>query len=244
MGKAPGPSEFRYRLVRLGVKAIVNGYVGTRADGAENLPPSGGYIICFNHPSWMDPGFLAAAWPDRERRLFIFGPREQDMSTGIRNRFITWTGKGVPFKPDSQDVMDVTRRATALLKAGACLAVAGEGRLSEHEGEILPLETGLAHFAMIASVPIVPTAIIGSRWVHFRSGVRIRIGSAVHPADFPRGRAGAQEMTEVVAGRLSGLLADVEDRDPPGWFGRRFSEAFNDRPWLEEDTGDSGQEDG
>lgn len=234
MARPPGPSEFRYRLVRLSVKAIVEAYVGATAEGAENLPPSGGYIICFNHPSWMDPGFLTAAWPDRERRLFIFGPREQDMSTGIRNRFITWTGKGVPFKPDSQDVLDVTRRSTALLKAGACLAVAGEGRLSDHEGEILPLETGLAHFALLASVPIVPTAIIGSRWVHFQSGVRIVIGSAVDPGDFARGRAGARAMTDVVAERLTSLLAGVEDRDPPGWFGRNFSEAFNDRPWLDE----------
>jgi hypothetical protein len=28
------------------------------------------------------------------------------------------------------------------------------------------------------------------------------------------------------------MLAGIEDREPPGWFGRTLSEAFNDRPRL------------
>ena len=141
-----GPGPGRYHLVRLFQKGVTAAYVRTSVSGAERLPGSGPYIVCFNHPSWLDPVFFAAWWPDRERKLYVFGPREQDMSQGFRNRLITWTGRGVPFKPEAQDVIDVTRRAVAVLRTGACLIIAGEGRLSEHEGEILPLETGLAHF--------------------------------------------------------------------------------------------------
>ena len=228
------PGSLRYHAVRLFLKIIASAYVRAGVEGAERLPPAGPYIICFNHPSWLDPIVLAAFWPDRHRRLFIFGPREQDMSRGIRNRMITWTRRGVPFKPQSQDVLDTTRRAVAVLRTGACLAVAGEGRLSDHEGEILPLETGLAHFSAMAGAPLVPTAIIGSRWVHFRSRVEVRIGEAVYPADFARGKEGARAMTDVVQARLAAMLAGVPDREPPGWFGRTLSEAFNDRPWLDE----------
>ena len=229
-----GPRPWRYQLVRLVFGGLVRAYVRTGVSGVENLPASGPYIICFNHPSWLDPIYLAATWPDRERRLFIFGPREQDMSTGIRNRLISWTGRAVPFQPGAQDVRDATRRAVAVLKSGACLAIAGEGRLSDHEGQILPLETGLAHFARMARAPIVPTAIVGTRWVHLGSSVTTRIGHPVYPADFPRGKDGAAQMTDVVAERLQGLLAGVEEREPPGWFGRTLSEAFNDRPWLDD----------
>ncbi len=229
---APGP--LRYHVVRLFLKVLVGAYVRTSLSGAERLPSTGPYIICFNHPSWLDPIVLAAHWPDRQRRLFIFGPREQDMRTGVRNHLITWTRRAVPFKPRAQDVVDTTRRAVAVLRSGACLAIAGEGRLSDHEGEILPLETGLAHFARMARAPIVPTAIIGTRWVHFRSRVDIRIGEPVHPDDFAHGKAGARDMTDEVEGRLQALLEGVEDREPPGWFGRTLSEAFNDRPWLDE----------
>ena len=60
------------------------------------------------------------------------------------------------------------------------------------------------------------------------------MGEAVHPGDFGGGRTGAREMTDVVEARLQALLEGVEDRDPPGWFGRTISEAFNDRPWLDQ----------
>lgn len=232
------PSPLRYQAVRLVLRAALSAYVRTGVVGAERLPPTGPYIICFNHPSWLDPIFFAAIWPDRERLLYVFGPREQDMSTGARNRLITWTRRGVPFKPDAQDVMDVTRRAVAALGSGGCLAIAGEGRLSDHEGQILPLETGLAHFSRLAGAPIVPAAIIGSRWIHFGSRVTIRIGDAVHPDDFARGKIGARTMTDEVQGRLQELLDGVEDQDPPGWLGRTISEAFNDRPWLDDPEAD------
>jgi 1-acyl-sn-glycerol-3-phosphate acyltransferase len=229
---APGP--VRYHAVRLVLKGLLAAYVRTTVEGADRLPATGPYIICFNHPSWLDPVVLAAAWPDRDRRLYIFGPREQDMNVGVRNHLITWTRRGVPLKPAAQDVIDVTRRTVAVLRSGACLAVAGEGRLSDHEGRILPLETGLAHFARLAPAPIVPTAMIGSRWIHLGSRVRIRIGDAVHPEGYPRDKGGAAAMTSEVEARLKALLEGVVDRDPPGPLGRTISEAFNDRSWLDE----------
>ena len=119
-----------------------------------------------------------------------------------------------------------------LALAGAALAIAGEGRLSDHEGEILPLETGLAHFARMARAPILPVAIIGTRWISFGSRVTIRVGEAVYPSG--SGRIAARAMTDEVEARLQALLAGIEDRDPPGWLGRTVSEAFNDRPWLDE----------
>ena len=231
---AKAPSPFRYHLVRLALKGLMSAYVRTSVSGAEQLPGHGSYIVCFNHPSWLDPIFFAGFWPDEERRLYVFGPREQDMSTGLRNRLITWTGRGVPFMPDAQNVIDATRRAVAVLDTNACLVIAGEGRLSDHEGTILPLETGLAHFARMADAPIVPAAIVGSRWIHLGSRVEIRIGAPVEPAGYGRGKNGARAMTKEVQTRLQAMLDGVEDRDPPGWFGRTISEAFNDRPWLDE----------
>lgn len=227
----PGP--LRYHLVRLVLKAVTSAYVRTRVVGAERIPAQGPYILCFNHPSWLDPIFLAAHWPDRERIQYVFGPREQDMTTGLRNRLIAWTRRDVPFKPRGEDVIDATRRAVAVLRTGACLAIAGEGRLSDHEGEVLPLEAGLAHFSRLAGAPIVPVALVGTRWISFGSRVEIRIGRPVQPADFGPGKAGLREMTDAVWTELADQLADVEDREPPGWLGRTISDAFNERPWLD-----------
>jgi 1-acyl-sn-glycerol-3-phosphate acyltransferase len=189
-------------------------------------------VICFNHPSWLDPLVLAASWPDRERRLFIFGPREADMSVGVRNRLITWTGRGVPFKPRGADVVDATRRSVAVLRGGDCLAVAGEGRLSDREGEVLPLETGTAHLGQMTGAPVVPVAIIGTRWVHLGKRIRVVVGTPVRPADHARGRPGARSMMIEVRAELERMLAGVTDGPRPGPIGAWLSEKFNDRPWL------------
>ena len=155
------------------------------------------------------------------------------MSVGLRNRFITWSGKGVPFRPKGADALDAARRSVAVLRGGDLLAVAGEGRLSDHEGSTLPLESGIAHLAQLAGVPIVPCAIIGTRWVHFRKTIRLRIGDPVDPRAYGPGRAGARAATEAVEAALAELLEGVEDTSPPGRFGAWLSEKFNDRPWLD-----------
>jgi 1-acyl-sn-glycerol-3-phosphate acyltransferase len=231
----PAPGPVRYHAVRLVLWALSHAYVHFRTEGRENIPDEP-YILCINHPSWLDPVVLAAAWPD-DRRLSIFGPRERDMSTGIRNHLITWTRRGVPFQPGGTDILDATRRATAVLRRGDLLVVAGEGRLSDEENRILPLETGVAHFAIQAGVPVLPTAVIGTRWVAFGRTIRFRIGRAVYPPEpgASRGRASravAADLTEQIQAELERLLSDVEPSQPPGRVGRLISDAFNDRPWL------------
>lgn len=221
-------------MVRLVIKALSASYVRVRITGADRLPAEGGYLICFNHPSWLDPFFLSGWWPDADRLLYIFGPREADFSVGVRNYLIRQTGRGVPFQPDGADALDATRRSLAVLRAGHALAVAGEGRLSDHEGEPLPFEPGVGHFAMLAKVPIVPLSIDGTRWVRFGSTVRLRIGTPIDPADFRGGRAAAAAMSDAAHAAVTEGLAGVTDRPRPGPFGAWLSDLFNDRPWLDE----------
>jgi 1-acyl-sn-glycerol-3-phosphate acyltransferase len=229
-----GPGGFAYHFVRLALKVLSGAYVRVRVEGADRLPTTGGYIICFNHPSWLDPIVIAAWWPDQDRLLYIFGPREEDMSRGLRNRAITWTGRGVPFRKHGADALDATRRSLAVLRADGVLAIAGEGRLSDHEGDPLPFESGVGHFATLARVPVVPLSIDGTRWVRFRGTVRLIIGEPVDPATFGHGRAAAAAIGEAVHAAVKAGLAGVTDRPPPGRFSAWLSELFNDRPWLDE----------
>ena len=63
---------------------------------------------------------------------------------------ISWSEQGVPFKPSKSDLLDTTRRAVAVLEGGYILVIAGEGRLTDREGEIVPLQDGAAFFALRA----------------------------------------------------------------------------------------------
>ena len=89
----------------------------------------------------------------------------------------TWASRSA----SKRDLIDTDQAATSVLKAGYVLAVAGEGRLSDREGAIVPLEEGGAFFALRAGVPIVPMAIIGARWLRFGETITMR-GRAGHRA--------------------------------------------------------------
>jgi 1-acyl-sn-glycerol-3-phosphate acyltransferase len=217
------------------VKALVVGILRVRVHDAHRIPPTGSYILCFNHPSWFDPFVVVGCWPDRTRRLFVLGPRERDMTKGVRNRLIAWSKRSVPFMPEGRNAIDLTRRAIEVLRHDTILAAAGEGRLSDHESEPLPVDPGLGHLAIMARVPVVPVALVGTRWMHWRKEVHMRVGEPVMPEGLGKGRLGAQALASEVHARLVALLEGVEDTQPPnGRLARWFSELFNERPWLDE----------
>ncbi len=224
----PGP--LRRAFLRYGIRFFVGCYLRVRHDGFDTLPEPP-YLLNFSHPSWVDPFLLASHWPLRHP-VFIFGPKEEDMGTGWRNALIRWSHMAVPFRPSKTDLIDTTRRATSVLKAGYVLALAGEGRLSDREGEIVPLEDGAAFFALRAGVPVVPMAIIGTRWLRFGKRVTMRVGPVVALAGRRADREGVASLTVELQTALELLLVGVKDEPPPGLVGRFITDVFSERPWL------------
>lgn len=208
-------------------------YLRVRVTGTERIPVNTPYLLCFSHPNWVDPFLLVAFFPD-DPPVLIFGPKEEDMAAGWRNRVIGWSRIAVPFKPSKSDLLDTTRRAMAVLNRGHVLAIAGEGRLSDREGAIAPLQDGAAFLALRARVPVVPLAIIGTRWLHFGKRVILRVGDPIAAEGLRPDRAGVAELTERIQAAMETLLTGVEEDPPPGPFGRWVTDLFNERPWLNE----------
>lgn len=226
----PGPRK--YNFIKFGLRFFIGCYLRIRVENADHLP-DGPYLICFSHPNWVDPMILVAHWPDR-RWLYIFGPRELDLRVGWRNRLIIWARISVPFRPTKDDLLETTRRAVGVLRQGHLLAIAGEGRLSDREGAIVPLEDGPAFFALRAGVPIVPAAVIGTRWLRFGKRVTLRIGTPVPTAGLRADRETVARLTADLQTAIEALLDGVVDEPPPGPFGRWLTDVFNERPWLTE----------
>ena len=219
--------------IRFCLRLWIGWYLRVRLIGLDNLPSGTPYLLCFSHPNWIDPFLLVAYWPEPPR-LFIFGPKEERMGAGWRNRLIKWTDIAVPFKPSKSDLLDTTRRAMAVLKRGGVLAIAGEGRLSDREGAIVPLQDGAAYLALRAHVPVVPLAIIGTRWLRFGKRVTLRVGTPLSIGALRADRAGVAALTAQIQDALTALLIGVGEDPPPGRFGRWLTEVFNERPWLNE----------
>jgi 1-acyl-sn-glycerol-3-phosphate acyltransferase len=229
----PGPAisplrrTIRYWLSRLLVAAMARAYLRVRLEGRDRLPP-GPAIYCFNHLSWADPFVLMAVLPFRPR-LWFFGPKEEDMRVGGRNRVMHWTGTAIPYKPGKNDLLDATRRTSQVFKAGGVLGIAGEGRIHARESDLLPLNEGAAFFALRAGVPIVPVALRGTSWLAFGRRLRVTVGEPITASGRPT-RETVEAATAATWAGLHELVRDAPDLDVPGPFGRWLTELFNEWP--------------
>lgn len=202
-----------------------------RVEGADRIP-AGPAILCFTHQNWADPFFVAAAIPSRPR-VYFFGPEQAEMRRGFRNRLMRWAGVTVPFRPGKRGLLGAFSRADSLIRGGAAVAIAGEGRIHSGEGAVLPLQRGSAYLSLRTGVPIVPIAINGTSWLGFGRVVRIRIGMPILWGHGTSRRPAADQVERLTAKTLSALeamVADFPDRPRPGPLGRWLTELFNDWP--------------
>jgi 1-acyl-sn-glycerol-3-phosphate acyltransferase len=229
----PGPNihpfrrTLRYWLSRSAIYLITRAWLRIRFEGRERLPP-GPAIYCFNHLSWLDPFILMAILPFRPR-LYFFGPKEEDMAVGGRNRLMLWTGGAIPYKPGKNDLLDATRRVAAVIDSGGVIAIAGEGRIGPIEHALQPLNEGPAYFALRSRIPLVPIAINGTSWVRFGGRVRVRVGDPI-VGDGRPDRAAIAATTERLRGSLLALIADAPPVERPGRVGAWLTELFDDWP--------------
>jgi 1-acyl-sn-glycerol-3-phosphate acyltransferase len=184
-------------------------------------------MYVFNHLSWMDPLVMLATFPSQPR-LHFYGPKQVDLKVGKRNRFMWWTTIPIPFSPLKDDLLTSVRRAQAVFDSGASLAISAEGSIHVHEGDLLPFEEGAAYLALRAGVPIIPVAITGTSWAHFRGRVLVRIGEPIPTGPRPT-RQNVARYTALAWHAIKAMVADDRDLPVPGtWLERRITDLVND----------------
>ncbi len=238
---SPIRRTLRYWASRLVAGAVTRAWLRIECEGFERLP-GGPAIYCFNHLSWSDPFVLMATLPMRPR-LSFFGPREEDMGIGGRNRLMQWTGATIPYKPGKNDLLEATRKVSVVIGAGGIVAIAGEGRIGALENAVLPLNDGPAYFALRSHVPVVPIAINGTSWLRFGGRIRIRVGEPIVGASRPD-RVSVAAVTAALQASLAALVTDAPQPDRSGRSGAWFSERFNEWPEGSREAALAAQTDG
>jgi 1-acyl-sn-glycerol-3-phosphate acyltransferase len=146
-------------------------------EGAENVPLSGGLIVCGNHFATLDPPMVPA---------FLPRPDSWSMAKSeyFRKRWQRWLFTAYQSFPVVRHTADraALRRAFDLLKDGQVLVIYPEGTRVE-SGTLSTPEPGAGFIAQKSGCPVLPVAVTGtrecmpkgSRWPR-RVPVKIRFG--------------------------------------------------------------------
>lgn len=172
-----GAYEIGYGILKAFTWMAFRPLFGVHRLGPPPAWPTGGFLLCANHTSYLDPAFLQLVVP--RRVTFVM---TNDFYVIPWGRWFFALVGAVPMGPGRLGHRGL-RRAAALLKRGHVVALFPEGRLSR-DGTPGEPQRGVGYLARRTGVPVVPVAITGAfevwprgaRWFR-QSRVRLLFGS-------------------------------------------------------------------
>ena len=129
------------------------------ASGIENIPTDTNFIICSNHLTVLDPGWICSCMT-----------KEQRQNTAIVGKIDVMYDKALKNIVRSQNLVPVDRtgnslptlnRCRELLEGGWNILIFPEGTNFENARTLMPLKEGPARLAIATGKPIVPVHIKG-----------------------------------------------------------------------------------
>ena len=170
------PSPF-YSLAAAVSWPVLRGLYRLRAQGKENLPREGGYVLAANHLSNFDPWPLGLPiWPERFLRFMA----KSELYWWPLGRLID-AGGGFPVRRGEQDI-EAMETAIRLAREGHAVAMFPHGT-RQRKGLVKRYQpkshTGAARIALEAGVPLVPAAISGTDRLRKLGPLRVRYGKPI-----------------------------------------------------------------
>jgi 1-acyl-sn-glycerol-3-phosphate acyltransferase len=186
---------------------VLRGLFRLRAEGTENLPREGGYVLAANHNSNFDPWPLGLPlWPERFLRFMA----KSELYWWPLNHVIN-AGGGFPVRRGERDV-EAIKHAVDLAREGHVVAMFPHGT-RQKKGLVKRYQprahTGAARIALDAGVPLVPAAIAGTDRLSRLGPLRVRYGRPLdlEHLDGKEPSVAAREATE----RLMAEIARLEE---------------------------------
>jgi 1-acyl-sn-glycerol-3-phosphate acyltransferase len=202
------PSPF-YSLMAALSWPVLHGLFRLRAEGQENLPSEGGYVLAANHISNLDPWLLGLPlWPKHYLRFMA----KSELYWFPLNHIIT-AGGGFPVRRGERD-LEAIEKAVELAREGHIVAMfphgtrQRKGLIKRHQPKP---HTGAARIALEAGVPLVPVGIAGTDRLSRLGPLRVRYGKPI-PLDDLRDKEqsiAAREATDRLMAEIERLSRDL-----------------------------------
>lgn len=170
------PSPF-YRFVGLLSWPFLKGLFRLRAEGVENVPQEGGFVLAANHLSNLDPWPLGIPlFPKRYLRFMA------------KSELFWWPlgpiiSAGGAFRVRRGEAdLEAMNKATGLVREGHVVVMfpqgtrARKGLVKKHQPRS---HRGAARIALEAGVPLVPAALAGTDRLTRLGPLRVRYGKPI-----------------------------------------------------------------
>ena len=202
------PSPF-YSLVALASWPVLKGMYRLRAEGQENLPKEGGYVLAANHISNFDPWPLGLPlWPDNYLRFMA----KSELYWWPLGKIIS-AGGGFPVRRGERDI-EAMNTAVELARDGNVVTMFPHGT-RQRKGIVKRYQPrahmGAARIALEAGVPLVPAAIAGTDRLSRFGPLRVRYGKPIPLDDLGEldQSAAAKEATDRLIAEIERLGEDL-----------------------------------
>lgn len=222
-----GRLGFWYRLVVVVMKPLLRATTIRDWRDQDKIPASGGFILAANHVSYVDPLTLGLYVLEAGRVAKFLAKSTLFETPLLKHVFIG--AKQIPVYRGTADAAQALSAAVDAVNAGECLLIYPEGSATrDPQGWPMKARTGVARLALMTGAPVVPVAQWGPQelWKYKaklprpfpRKRVKIVAGDPVDLskyADAPVTSDVLHEVTELVMGRITDLLAELRGEQPP-----------------------------
>lgn len=192
-----------YAIAKFVTNLMIHFLYKMEYEGMENIPSGGGYMVCSNHRTNMDPIFIA-----QKLKTQLFFMAKQEL---FQNKFVGLVIKGLGAFPVERGKGDsgAIDFAVETLKSGKVLAMFPEGTRSK-DGIPQRPKSGAALVAMQTHADILPVGISFDLPLKFRSVVKVQYGKMIRFDSLGVETNAPREM-KAVSKRIMGDIVELVD---------------------------------
>ncbi len=210
---------FGYRFAIRVLRPIIVALTRREWSGAENLPTEGGWVVCPNHVSHVDPLAFAHFLVDHGRSPRFLGKTEVFRVPVVGA--VLRSADQIPVHRESGRAADAYRSAVAAVREDKCVAIYPEGTLTRDPG-LWPMrgKTGAARVALETRCPVVPVAVWGpqdllppyAKVPHLlpRRTMQVRAGAPVDLDDLYDRPVSAEVLAEATDRIMAAITVELE----------------------------------
>jgi 1-acyl-sn-glycerol-3-phosphate acyltransferase len=166
---------FAYRVVVAIVRPLLMLLTKRDWQGAENLPRTGGFVVCPNHLSYVEPLTFAHFMYDNGREVYYLA-KESVFRIPVVGALVRGAQQ-IPVYRNSGQAAEAFRAAVAAIQdQGKCVGVYPEGTLTR-DPDLWPMvgKTGAARIALMTRCPVIPVAQWGPQEILAPYSKRVRL---------------------------------------------------------------------